>query len=75
MWQVGVGKEARPLSSCVTSTVISSGAAPCGRKCEQMFFFIGDLVSEGVWVGFAHSAVDSGVENVSLPKKEMPKKS
>lgn len=34
-----------------------------------------ESVCQGLWVGFATSAVDAGVENVSLPKKEMPKKS
>lgn len=39
MRKVGVGKEAQPLSSCVTLAVMVSEAAPCGRKCEQMFFW------------------------------------
>lgn len=74
MQQVGVGKEAQPLSSCVTLAVIGSEAAPCGRKCEQMFFLM-ETLCQGVWVEFANSAMDAGVENFSLPKKEMPKKS
>lgn len=48
MRQVGVGKEAQPLSTCVTLAVVGSEAVPCGRKCEQMFFFDGDSVSGGV---------------------------
>lgn len=45
------------------------------KKCEDVFFWEGELwwrlVSEGEG-GFAHSAMDSSAENVSLPKKEMP---
>lgn len=74
MRQVGVGKEAQPLSTCVTLAVVGSEAVPCGRKCEQMFFLM-ETLCQGVWVGFANSAVNTGVENFSLPKKEMPKKS
>lgn len=38
-------------------------------------FFLMETLCQGVWVGFANSAVDAGVEKFSLPKKEMPKKS
>lgn len=47
------------------------------KKCEQMFLFFwwGGLwwrLCQRVRVGSAHSAMDSSVENVSLPKKEIP---
>lgn len=35
-------------------------------ECER-----GDVKSP--WVGFAQAVMEFGVENVSLPKKEMPK--
>lgn len=34
-----------------------------------------ETLCQGVWVGFANSAVDAGEEDFSLPEKEMPKKS
>lgn len=49
------------------------GSSSMWKKMWTDVFFLLETLCQGVWVGFANSAVNTGVENFSLPKKDMPK--